>query len=130
VEGPTGIALGALIAGLGCAAAWDRALLRGRRSVRALRIGDDDAVTLELANAKRVPLRISSRRYVSGVVVVLPGVPSMHRTIVVTRDMVGPDAFRVLRLWALWGRVPEPEGGDSLTKAHRLERTNFEGDCL
>jgi hypothetical protein len=120
-----GIALGALFAGLGCAAAWNRALLRGRSSVRALRIGGEDAVTLELANAERVPLRISPRRYVSGVVVVLPGVSSMHRTIVVTHDMVSPEAFRALRLWALWGRFPEPGARGPLTKAHGLERTNF-----
>jgi hypothetical protein len=114
-----------LIVGLGCAAAWDRALLRGRRSLRALGLGAEDAVTLELANAERVPLRISPRRYVSGLMVVLPGVSAMHRTIVVTRDMVSPDAFRALRLWALWGRVPDPAAGRSLTKTHGLERTIF-----
>jgi hypothetical protein len=108
LAGPMGIALGVLIAGLGCAAAWDRALLRGRRSVRALWLGGKEGVMLELANAERVPMSISPRRYVSRIIVVLPGVASMHRTIVVTRDMVGPDAFRALRLWALWGRVPEP----------------------
>jgi hypothetical protein len=120
-----GIALGLLIAGLGCAAAWDRALLMGRRSVRALRLGDEDAVTLELANAEQVPMRVSPRRYVSAALVVLPGVASMRRTIVVTGTMVEPEAFRALRLWALWGRVPDAGARSSLTEAHRLERTIF-----
>jgi len=107
VAGVPGICLGVLIAGLGFAAAWDRALLRGRRSARVLQIGLGDCVTLELASGERVALRISPRRFVSGLVVILPGIPSMHRTIVVARDMLNPDAFRALRLWALWGRVPD-----------------------
>jgi len=107
VAGSMGIWLGVLIAGLGIAAAWDRALLRGRRSVRALIIGSGDNVILDLANAQRVGLRISPRRFVSALVVILPGAPWMRRNIVVWRDMLDPDSFRVLRLWALWGRVPD-----------------------
>jgi hypothetical protein len=107
VAGSMGIWLGVLIAGLGIAAAWDRALLRGRRSVRALIIGSGDNVILDLANAQRVGLRISPRRFVSALVVILPGAPWMRRNIVVWRDMLDPDSFRALRLWALWGRVPD-----------------------
>lgn len=103
VPGVTGVCLGLLIAGLGFAAAWDRALLRGRRSVRAVEIRGGDSVMLELADGERVALRISRRRFVSGLVVILPGVSTVHRTIVVTRDMLGADPFRALRLWALWG---------------------------
>jgi hypothetical protein len=115
VAGAMGIWLGALIAGLGLAAAWDRALLRGRRSVRALDIGSGDNVILELANAQRVGLRVSPRRFVSALVVILPGAPWMRRSIVVWRDMLGPDSFRALRLWALWGRVPDSGTLQSVT---------------
>jgi hypothetical protein len=115
VAGAMGIWLGALIAGLGLAAAWDRALLRGRRSVRALDIGSGDNVILELANAQRVGLRVSQRRFVSALVVILPGAPWMRRSIVVWRDMLGPDSFRALRLWALWGRVPDSGTLQSVT---------------
>lgn len=115
VAGAMGICLGALIAGLGVAAAWDRALLRSRRSAQALNIGSGDSVILELANAERVRLRISRRRFVSALVVILPGAPWTHRTIVVWRDMLGPDSFRALRLWALWGRVPDPGTAQPVT---------------
>lgn len=115
VAGATGICLGLLIAGLGLAAAWDRALLRGRRSVQALIIGSGGSVILELANAERVGLRISPRRFVSVLVVILPSAPWMHRTIVVWRDMLDPDVFRTLRLWALWGRVPDTGTSQSVT---------------
>lgn len=125
VPGAMGMLLGVLVAALGFAATWDRALLRGRRSLRALQIGDKDSVTLELANTERVALRISPRRYVSGLVVVLLATSSMHRTIVVARDMLDADSFRTLRLWALWGRVPNPGTGNSLTKTHGLKRTIF-----
>jgi hypothetical protein len=30
----------------------------------------------------------------------------VRRTILVTRDMLAGDAFRRLRIWALWGRLP------------------------
>jgi hypothetical protein len=115
VAGATGICLALLIAGLGLAAAWDRALLRSRRSVQALNIGSGGSVILELANAERVGLRISPRRFVSVLVVILPGAPWMHRTIVVWRDMLDPDSFRTLRLWALWGRVPDTGTSQSVT---------------
>ena len=32
--------------------------------------------------------------------------PVQRRTILVTRDMLGREEFRRLRLWALWGRLP------------------------
>ncbi len=75
--------------------------------MRVLQVAGEDSVILELANAEHVRLRISPRRFVSALVVILPGSPSMHRTIVVWRDMLGPDLFRALRLWALWRRVPD-----------------------
>ena len=129
MAGPMGILLGMLIAGLGIAAAWDRALLRNRRSVRALQIAAGDSVMLELASGERVSLRISPRRFVSRLVVILPGKWSMHRTIVVARDMLNPDSFRTLRLWALWGRFAEDATRPALTQTHGLQRTISEGDC-
>jgi len=108
LEDAAGVCLGVLIVGLGLAAAWDRALLLGRRSLRALRAEGKGRLTLELANGALVPLRVGTRRYVSRLVVVLPAAASMRRTIIVTGDMLDPDSFRALRLWALWGQVPGP----------------------
>jgi len=59
VAGAAGVCLGLLIGCLGLAAAWDRALLRSPRSVRALRIEGKDYVTLELADAELVPVPIA-----------------------------------------------------------------------
>jgi hypothetical protein len=107
VAGPAGVCLGLLIACLGVAAALDRALLIGKRSLRALRVEGKDRLTLELANAELVPLRVGARRFVSRFLVVLPGTVSMRRTIILAGDMLEPDSFRALRLWALWGQVPQ-----------------------
>jgi len=104
---PSGIAIGLLVAGLGLAAARDRALLRGRRSPRALHLEGKDRLGLEAAGAALSPLRLDARRYVSSLLVVLTGRGPMRRTIVVTGDMLDAEAFRALRLWALWGRLPD-----------------------
>ena len=107
LTGPAGVGLGVLIAGLGLAAALDRALLIGKRSPRALRMEGKDHLTLELANAELVPLRIGGRRYVSRYLVVLPVAGSTRRTILVAGDMLEPESFRALRLWALWGQTAQ-----------------------
>ena len=104
---PEGVLLGVLITCLGVVAALDRALLLGKRSLRALRMEGKDRLTLELANAELVPLRVGARRYVSRFLVVLPGLASMRRTIIIAGTMLEPDSFRALRLWALWGQVPQ-----------------------
>ena len=100
-----GTALAALIAALGVAAAWDRALLRGRNSPRALTVPAGGAAGLELANGARCPVGAGPRA-VNRFVVTLPLEGSTRRSVLVTRDMLDPAAFRLLRLWALWGRVP------------------------
>ena len=46
------------------------------------------------------------RRYVSRHVVVVPLAGPQRRTVLVTGGMLAPEAFRRLRLWALWGRLP------------------------
>ena len=87
---------------LGLAAAWSRALLRSASSVRALELGDPGLV-LDLASGARFEARVAPRRYVTGALVALP---VQGRTLLVTRDMLGEPAFRLLRIWALWGRLP------------------------
>ena len=89
---------------LGLAAAWSRALLRSRASVRALEISGP-ALTLELAGGERVAAEVGERRYVSRLAVTLP-LRRPWRTILVSADMLPADDFRRLRIWALWGRLP------------------------
>ena len=106
VPGAPGAALAALVVALGVAVTWDRALLRGRDAVRALELGADGAVTLELGDGRRPQGLASGRRNVGRgwVILSLPGMP--RRSVVVLRDMLAPAEFRRLRLWALWGKLP------------------------
>ena len=105
VGGLAGAALGALLLALGVAAAWSRALLGSRRSVRALEI-DAGSLALELASGERIEATAPRRCYVSRVAVVLP----LARTVLVSADMLDPAEFRRLRVWALWRKLPAVAG--------------------
>jgi len=90
---------------LGLAAAWSRALLRSADSVRAMEFSGSE-VTLELASGARIACQIAERRYVNRFMVTLPLRRPVRRTILITADMLETDAFRRLRIWALWGKLP------------------------
>ena len=100
---------GAMLAGclmvLGLAAAWSRALLKSPASVRALEISASE-VTLELASGERIACQPAARRYVNRFMVTLPLRLPMRRSVLITGDMLESDAFRRLRIWALWGKLP------------------------
>ncbi len=106
VPGYPGVALALLILALGIAAARDRALLRASGSVRVLELGADGAATLELADGRRLAARVGARRPVGPWWVALALEGEARRNLVVVRDMLPSSAFRSLRLWTLWGRVP------------------------
>ena len=103
LPGAWGFALGALVLALGAATAWDRALLRSPRSVRALALFPSARAVLSLADGSRMEGIVAARRYVSRWWVSLP---LEGRTLLVAQDMLSEDDFRRLRLWALWGWVP------------------------
>lgn len=105
IGGLAGLLLGVALVALGIAVAWSRALLRAGASVRAIEI-EGDVVTLELADRARLPAEVAERRYVSRWLVTIPVTRPARRTILVTGDMLDRDAFRRLRLWTLWGRLP------------------------
>jgi Membrane-bound toxin component of toxin-antitoxin system len=107
LPGYVGMSLALLILALGGAAARDKALLRAPGSVCALELAGDGAATLELADGRRLAGRVSPRRHVGGWWVVLPVSGGTRRSVLVLRDMLSTEDFRFLRLWALWGRVPE-----------------------
>lgn len=98
--------LAALIAALGIATAWDRALLRARRSVRGFELQGADGIVLEQSRNDRLVSRVASRRWVSARLVALPIAAPVRRTLLIADDMLDPDDFRRLRLWALWGQLP------------------------
>lgn len=99
-------AVALLVALLGAVAAWERALHRGRGSVRSLELRDGGAALLQLADGRRVAGTVATRRNVNRWWVTLPLQGRSRRIVVVTRDMVPAGEFRRLRIWALWGRVP------------------------
>jgi hypothetical protein len=93
------------LAGLGLASAWSRALLMSHGSVRAIELRDD-GVVLETASGERIPAEVAQRRHVSRLTVTLPILKPRRRTLLVTGDMLTTDSFRLLRIWALWGKLP------------------------
>lgn len=103
---PGALALGLLLPALGLAVAWDRALLRGRKSVTGLVIESQAGLRLTTRDGSQLEVRAAGRRHVSRLAVIVPVSGSMRRTIVVVRDMLDAESFRRLRLWALWGEVP------------------------
>jgi hypothetical protein len=104
IPGLAGAAIAVLLLLLGAAAAWSRALLRARRSPRALEIRGD-SFTLELAGGARLEMPRPPRCYVSRLAVILPS-----QSILVAADMLPREEFRRLRVWALWGRLPAVAG--------------------
>jgi hypothetical protein len=100
-----GALIAALLLALGASAAWSRALLRSSASVRVLEL-EGPKMVVTLAGGERWPAEVAERRYVGRFIVTLPLRRPVRRTILVTRDMLGADSFRRLRVWALWGRLP------------------------
>ncbi|HXZ92151.1 MAG TPA: protein YgfX [Burkholderiales bacterium] len=106
LSGPGGAVLALLLPALGVAAAWDRALLRGRKSVTGMVIEGPASLRLRTRDGRETEVRATGRKHVSRLAVIVPVRGSMRRTIVVVRDMLDAESFRRLRLWALWGKVP------------------------
>jgi hypothetical protein len=107
LPGWPGLLLAVALLLLGLAAIHDRALLRGARAPRLLEIAPDGVGTLVLASGERaaaVPLPgIGTTRY--WVALRLSGLPA-RRSFLVPADMLASEPGRLLRLWALWGRLP------------------------
>jgi hypothetical protein len=80
-------------------------LLRDRRSPRTLRVAADGGLQIELADGATCPVG-TGERTVTRVLVALPLAGPLRRSILVTADMLDPERFRLLRLWALWGKLP------------------------
>ncbi len=99
-------ALALLLVALGLATAWDRALLRARGAVRGFVPDGPEALLLDLHGGGQARALVGTRRWVSARFVALPLAQPRRRTLLVTGDMLAPEAFRRLRLWALWGRLP------------------------
>jgi len=105
LPGAAGWALAGLALALGAASGWDRALLRGRGSPRALQLAGEGGARIEFADGTDWPVA-KGWRSVNRFWVALPLERARRRTVLITGDMLDPGQFRLLRLWALWGRLP------------------------
>lgn len=106
LPGVWGGALATLVAALGAATAWDRALLRAARSARFLELSAGGLAAVGLADGSRLEGTVAARRNVSRWWVTLPLQGPAGCTLLVARDMLSAGDFRRLRIWALWERVP------------------------
>jgi hypothetical protein len=95
----------ALVLALGAAAAWDRALLGAVRSPRAIEIRPSGEAFCLLADGKSLavasPGSVVTRYWVS-----LRLCSPWRRSLIMAEGMMSREAFRLLRIWALWGRLP------------------------
>lgn len=101
-----GVALSVLIAALGGIAAWDRALLRSPYSPRALEFLRDGTAKCLLANGESAVLQPLKGSAVTRYWVAFGLGSPRRRSLFIAAGMLAPQAMRLLRLWALWGKLP------------------------
>jgi len=100
------VALFVLVGGLGGMAAWDRALLRSAYSPRALEFPRDGAAKCLFANGESALLQPLKGTAVTRYWVALGLGSPRRRSLFIAAGMLAPQALRLLRLWALWGKLP------------------------
>jgi hypothetical protein len=91
---------------LGAAAAWDRALLRFRRSWRAIEIRPSGEAFCLLADGGTAAIEPVRGNGVTRYWVSLRLRAPLGRSFLVAGGMLPAASFRLLRLWALWGKLP------------------------
>jgi hypothetical protein len=106
LTGWQGAVLSGLTAALGGIAAWDRALLRSPYSPRTLEISRDGAAKCLFANGESAVLQPLRGTAVTRYWVALGLGSPRRRSLFVAAGMLPPQALRLLRLWALWGKLP------------------------
>ena len=106
LTGWQGLALAILLPSLGLFSAWDRALLRGAHSPRAIEIQGSGKALLVFANGDTAAVEPVHGIGVNRHWAALKCASAARRGVLVTGGMLRPEAFRLLRLWALWGKVP------------------------
>jgi len=114
MTGFLGIALAFLILLLGGYTAWERALLRGSSAPRAMEIQGSGAGTVVLRNGDSIAVRAVRGVGVTRHWVALAPVSLKGRSVLLTAGMLGAANARLLRLWALWGKLPGVASGQRL----------------
>ena len=106
LAGWAGVALSAATVGLGAATAWDRALLRSRRSPRAIEVLGAGPAYCLFANGESAELQPYGGSAVTRYWVAFGLRSPRRRSLFIAPGMLAPESLRLLRLWALWGRMP------------------------
>jgi hypothetical protein len=106
LTGWQGIALAGLTAALGAIATWDRALLRSPYSPRSLEFSRDGAAKCLFANGESAVLQPLKGSAVTRYWVALGLGSPRRRSLFIAPGMLAPHPLRLVRLWALWGRLP------------------------
>ena len=95
-----------LIAALGIAAASDRALLRSGRSPRAIEIRSSGEAVCLFSNGNSAAVEALGGSAVTRHWVALRLRSPWRTSLLVPAGMLPGESFRLLRLWALWGKLP------------------------
>jgi hypothetical protein len=111
LTGWTGIAAALLITALGAVTAWDRALLRSARSPCAIELGRSGEGRCVLRSGTSVALQNRGGARVTRYWVALHTTTGVRRGLLLPAGMLRPGDARLLRLWALWGRLPGVAAG-------------------
>jgi hypothetical protein len=106
LTGWAGLSAAGLAAMLGAAAAWDRALLRASSSPKAIELYPDGMAKCLFANGESAFLERAAGGAVTRYWVALRLRARHRRSLFVVGGMLVPAEIRILRLWALWGRLP------------------------
>jgi hypothetical protein len=101
-----GAAAALLLVALGTAAAWDRALLLSEDSPAAIEVRPGGEAVCILANGATVPVAALGGNGVARAWVALRLASRRRGSLLVAAGMLSRADFRLLRLWALWGRLP------------------------
>jgi hypothetical protein len=106
VTGWHGVALSLLATALGGIVAWDRALLGSPDSPKVVEISRTGRAKCLFANGESAALQPLQGTAVTRYWVALRLNSRGRRTLLIVAGMLPPQALRLLRLWALWGKLP------------------------
>ena len=91
---------------LGIAAAWDRALLRSQRAPRAIEIHSSGEARCLFSNGNSAAIEALGGSAITRHWVSLRLRSPLRGSLLVVAGMLPVESFRLLRLWALWGKLP------------------------
>lgn len=108
LPGPWGVAAALLLGILGTRAVLEHALLRSSRSPRTLRLGASGTAELRLGDGRILPIAAQGGMGVTRWWVAVRTREGRGRALLIPAGMLLPAQHRLLRLWAIWGKLTAP----------------------